>query len=233
MEPRKKFFVPVCLYPHTKYRTRDGLEALFEKYSFAENQHVMVVADRLLALDRIVTGRYALPKNVYLKARKEAEQVMKLIRRTAKSHGSAGNAQIYFWDEMADREDYKTFSARMLNEIENSEAFSGHINKFVDTRINRFGSNATPDRSRDAEYEYIVSEVMMSVFCTEQFGYSTEIWERPIPKDAPDPLRILYADFPQLVEKVTGKPVERSLTFLFDEPAHSADLSDSEDKNLS
>ena len=42
MEPRKKFFVPVCLYPHTKYRTRDGLEALFEKYSFAENQHVMV-----------------------------------------------------------------------------------------------------------------------------------------------------------------------------------------------
>ena len=72
MEPRKKFFVPVCLYPHTKYRTRDGLEALFEKYSFAENQHVMVVADRLLALDRIVTGRYALPKNVYLKARKEA-----------------------------------------------------------------------------------------------------------------------------------------------------------------
>src|SRR5262249_59589773 len=52
------YFIPVCLYPHTKYRTRAGVIYLLEKFELRSCDYLIVVADELLFLDRLVTGRF-------------------------------------------------------------------------------------------------------------------------------------------------------------------------------
>jgi hypothetical protein len=75
-----------------------------------------------------------------------------------------------------------------------------------------------PGRRRERHYEreYLLSEVCMSVFCTELLGYWVEIWEAA---DIPDPLKLLYEHRAHLVAKVTGHPANGVLTFLFDNGA--------------
>jgi hypothetical protein len=40
-----RYFIPVCLYPHTKYRTHAGVAALIEKYELRHHDHLIVVAE--------------------------------------------------------------------------------------------------------------------------------------------------------------------------------------------
>src|SRR6516165_8662523 len=77
------FFVPVCLYPHTKYRTVDGILDLYRRFELHRCKHLIVVADSLLALDNLVTGRYWSYETVFLKARRDAKQVYNLIGKIA------------------------------------------------------------------------------------------------------------------------------------------------------
>ena len=218
MQESSKYYVPVCLYPHTRYRTRAGLNDLFEKYSLSENPCLIVVADRLLALDRLVTGRYWQPANIVNTARRDAEQVFRLIRRTAASHGAGESCRICYWDDVADDPDYIDFSRRLQAAICANPGMSEQIDRFVGNRIDRFGDKANPERAAEAEREYLLSEVTMSVFGTERLGYAVEIWERPPAPDIPDPLKILYGQHLSLVADAIEGPPKRKLDFLYEGP---------------
>lgn len=209
-------FAPVCLYPHTAYRTADGVRALFERYLSKAEKYLIVVADRLLALDRLVTGRFLSESGVFVTSRREAEQVARLIRRIQKQCGAQGSGSVVYWDEIADLKQYTEFTEKFLEAIlGDSEMFSCIVN-FVERRVERFGLGASSTKERAYEQEYLLSEICMSVFCTEVLGYAKEIWERPPPKDVPDPLKALYQNHRDLVTKVTGRPVKRALEFVFD-----------------
>lgn len=88
------------------------------------------------------------------------------------------------------------------------------IEEFVRGRIDRFGLGAAPDRERGYEREYLLSEVCMSAYCTEILRYSTKVWERPPARDVPDPLKLLYDERKELVERVIGGSAMRVLVFL-------------------
>ena len=210
-----RYFIPACLYPHTKYRTRAGLTALFEKFALDANEYLIVIADRLLVLDRLVTGRYWSINSVTVKARQEAEQILKLIRSVAYKTGAQKNGRIIFWDEIAESANYRSYGGR-LGQLVLGDALMAHaIDAFVTRRVTRFGLGSAPEQERGYEREYLLSEICMSTYCTEVLGFSREVWERPPALGAPDPLKILYENRPELVEQATGRPVARTLSFLF------------------
>ena len=104
-----RYFVPVCLYPHTTYRTRNGLTELINKFSLADHDHLIVVADHLLALDNLVTGRFWNPDMVYEKARRQGSQIFRLIKKTAKREESAKRMKLFFWDDISTQRQFREF----------------------------------------------------------------------------------------------------------------------------
>jgi|SoiMethySBSTD1v2_1073268.scaffolds.fasta_scaffold01362_18 hypothetical protein len=223
MSSMTQYFVPVCLYPHTKYRTRAGVIDLFERYELHSHHHLIVIADRLLVLDRLVTGRYWSVAAMATKARQEAEQILNLIKRVAHKMAAQSRGRIVFWDEIAEAGQFCTFSDRLRGQILTDHRLAGEIEEFVERRVARFGLGSLPERERAYEREYLLSEVCMSVFCTEVLGFSNEVWERPPAANVPDPLKLLYENRAELVTRVTGRPVARRLHFLYSDRSRHAD----------
>lgn len=210
------YFIPVCLYPHTRYRTRTGLGALIEKFALDRNGHMIVVADFLLALDNLVTGRFWNPDMVFDKARRQGAEIFNLIRKTARQHDSDKAMSLKYWDEVAATKDFKDFLPRITAACKACEPFRTVVEEFVQTRIDRFAGGDAGNRQYQAETDYILGEISMSVYCTEVLGYSTEIWEKPMEPGAPDPLGVLYTRHPDLVRQVCGKDrLDRRLEFLY------------------
>lgn len=209
-----RYFVPVCLYPHTQYRTNAGVSALFEKCELRRHDHLIVIADRLLVLDRLVTGRYWTANSALIAARREAEQISRLINRVSHKSDAQARGRIVFWDDIAETPDYAAFASRLQKEVLGDDTLATTIEKFASKRVKRFGLGAAPDRELGHEREYLLSEVCMSVYCTEVLGYWMEVWERPPAPDVPDPLKLLYADRRALIEHVTGRSARRVLDFL-------------------
>jgi hypothetical protein len=211
-----RYFIPICLYPHTKYRTYAGVSALFQKYELRSHEYLIVVADRLLVLDRLVTGRYWSLASAVAKARREAEQIVKLVKRVSRTM-QAQSGKIVYWDEIAEAAQFRPFADALRRQILEDDLLARTIEEFVNRRVARFALGSAPERERDHEREYLLSEVCMSVFCTEVLGFSNEIWERPPAPSVADPLKALYQNRPELVARVTGRPVARVLRFVYSE----------------
>jgi len=212
---RDQYFVPVCLYPHTKYRTAAGVTDLFEKFQLSQHGYLCVVADRLLVLDRLVTGRYWSENSAVIKARKEGEQILKLIRNVARKLKAHEPGRVVFWDEIERREDFPDFASALRTAVLADATMAAAMDEFVDRRIARFGLGSDRGKERGYEREYLLSEVCMSVYCTEMLGFFNEIWERPPHPDVPDPLKLLYDRRRNIVSSVTGRPAARALSFLY------------------
>jgi hypothetical protein len=189
---------------------------LFEKYELQCHDHLIVIADRLFALDNLVTGRYWSTKTVFGKARREATQIFNLVRRISHKFGAQDCGRIAYWDEIAGTEQFAEFAKRMRDGFMAEKLLSETLEEFVTRRIARFGLGGSPDRERNHEREYLLSEVCMSVFCTEVLGYRVEIWERPPAPNLPDPLKLLYDNCPDLIGSVTGHPASRLVEYLYD-----------------
>lgn len=217
-----RYFIPVCLYPHTKYRTAAGVKALFEKYRLRDHDHLMVVADRLLVLDRLVTGRYWTVPLAISKAAQEAKQVLSLINRISIKAGARTRGTIVCWNEIAETARYAEFSQRLQKAVLSDRMLAESIHEFVERRVSRFGPGSSPERERGYEKEYILSEVAMSVFCSEILGFSNEVWERPPQANTPDPLKLIYSQRRELIARLTGHAASRVLTFLFSETGDEA-----------
>lgn len=212
-----KYFVPVCLYPHTKYRTQSGVTALFEKFELQRHDHLIVVADRLLVLDRLVTGRHWSIPGAFEKARREASQIVSLIRRTSHRFRAQARGRIVYWDEVAETKDFKRFAEVLRGEVLADPVLSSAIERFTIKHVNRFGAGSAPGLEQGYEREYLLSEVCMSIFCTEMMGFWTEVWERPPPPDMPDPLGLIYNGRTKIVQRVAEREVRRVLTFLYED----------------
>lgn len=223
MTLQDRYFVPVCLYPHTRYRTEAGVTALFEKYIVSSREYLIIVADRLLVLDRLITGRYFTVNSAVHKARKEAEQVSSLIERIARKVGAGTVGRVVFWDEVAVTAEFGEFAPRLRQAVSADAFLAGVIEEFIDRRVKRFGSGSEPEREREHERDYLLSEVCMSVYCTEVLGLRNEVWGRPPAPEIPDPLKLLYAHRSDLVTRVTGRPTVRKLHFLYSEVDRSTD----------
>ena len=214
---RPRYFVPVCLYPHTKYRTRQGIRDLIAKFRLTAFDHLIVVADHLLALDNIVTGRFWDQKMVFEKARQDSNQVHRLIDRVSRKEKARGRGQLVYWNDIAATEPFIAFRTRLVDRCRADGKFMAVVTRFIDRRVHRFGMGANPDRERQAEFDYVIGELSMSIYCTEILGYWNEIWERPLEADAVDPLRILYEKHPDIVMAACDRPhTIRRLNFLFD-----------------
>jgi hypothetical protein len=155
---------------------------------------------------------------VFEKARREAKQIFNLIRRISQKVGAQNRGRIVYWDEIAGTERFTDFAKRMRDKFLAEKSLSTSLDEFVSRRVKRFGLGF-PERERNHEQEYLLSEVCMSVYCTEVLGYRVEIWERPPAPDVPDPLKLLYDSCPDLVANVTGHSVTRVLAFLYDSPS--------------
>lgn len=211
-----RYFVPVCLYSHTRYRTREGLTELIERFALDRCEHLIVVADFLLALDKLVTGQFWNPEMVYDKSHRQGAEVFRLIRKTARRHHSQETMSLNFWGDVAETEGFKEFSTRITAACLACDSFKSIVDRFVQERIDRFASGEAGAQQFDAETNYIWGEISMSVYCTEILGYHTEVWEKPLEPDAPDPLGILYGYHPEIVRAVCDKQaLDRRLQFLY------------------
>jgi tRNA-dependent cyclodipeptide synthase len=210
-----RYFIPVCLYPHTKYRTVAGVRALFDKYALRSHDHLIVVADRLLVLDRLVTGRYWTVSSAVNKAKHEGRQIQSLICRMSNKAGARARGTIVCWDKIAETSQYSDFAQRLQHAVLADRLLAEAIQAFAEQRIERYCRGVSPEREQSDEFEYLLSEVSMSVYCTEMLGFSNEVWERPPRADVPDPLKPLYDERRELITSLTGHPATRVLTFLF------------------
>lgn len=175
MTPAPRFFIPVCLYPHTQYRTTAGVAALFETYGLRHHDYLIVIADRLLVLDRLVTGRYWTVNSAVIAARRQAQQIAKLIERISHKSEAQARGRIVFWDEIAETAEFVAFASRLQKDVLADDMLAAAIEQFVSGRVDRFGLGAAPDRERGYEREYLLSEACMSVYCTEMLRYCTEV----------------------------------------------------------
>jgi hypothetical protein len=212
----KRYYVPVCLYPHTKYRTKAGATFLFERFLADSEQYLIVIADRLYALDRLVTGRYWNYDSVFIKARREAGEVLSLFERIAKRAGAARNGKIVYWDDIAAGDAFKRFASGVRTELSANVALDSSLEAFVKLRVDRFGMGSDQTKEAEFEREYLLSEVSMSMYCTEVLGFSTEVWEKPVSQGVPDPLGLIYSDHRDLVARTTGHAAARRLHFLYE-----------------
>src|SRR4051812_10646464 len=133
-----RYFVPVCLYPHTRYRTAEGVKALFERFELTSRDYLIIVADRLLVLDRLVTGRYYTVNSAISKARKEAKEVASLIERIARKVGAGAAGRIAYWDDVAETAEFREFAARLREAVLADEFLAQAIEEFIDRRVKRF-----------------------------------------------------------------------------------------------
>lgn len=129
----RRYFIPVCLYPHTLYRTYAGVSALFEKYELRAHDHLIVIADRLLVLDRLVTGRYWSANSAHIAARREAEQISKLIDRVSHKSGAQARGRIVFWDDIAETADYAACASRLRKEVLGDDIFRRRLTNSQDS----------------------------------------------------------------------------------------------------
>ena len=211
-----RYFVPVCLYPHTRYRTRQGLSDLIGRFALDRCAHKIVVADHLLGLDYLVTGRYWNPELVFSRAHRQGAQVFRLIRKTARALSCRETMSLSYWDEVAGTADFQAFAQRIIAACGACAPFKSVVDGFVRARLARFAPGDAGAREVAAETDYILGEISMSVYCTEVLGYHTEVWEKPLAPDAPDPLGVLYGRHPEIVRQVCGKrTLERRLAFLY------------------
>lgn len=223
---RPRYFIPVCLYPHTKYRTRQGILDLIAKYRLAECDHLFVVADHLLALDKIVTGRFWNEKTVFEKARRESKDVFRLIKKTSDKEKTRDHCRLAYWDDIAATGPFTAFRSRLVAACRANAAFMEVVDCFVQERVERFGMGVNRERESEAEFDYILGEISMSIYCTEVLCYWNEIWEQPPEVPTVDPLRILYEDFADIVKTTCGHPrTRRRLSFLYDNSEMPAILS--------
>jgi hypothetical protein len=153
---------------------------------------------------------------VFAKARSDSKQVYNLITNLSYKLSANSHGEIVYWDQVADSDNYKRFSARMRSVFLSEKTLASELRKFVKLRVDRFGLGAEPDREADFEREYLLSEVCMSVFCTEVLGYCHEIWERPPAPQIPDPVKLLYNRFADVVMLATSRPTRRVLSFLYE-----------------
>jgi len=214
---RQRYFIPVCLYPHTKYRTTAGVTALFSRFQLDRSEYLIVIADRLLALDTLVTGRYWSLETVFAKARREATQIYKLFRRISHKMHAQELGRIVYWDDVGETAEFKQFEKLLREKVLGDQQLSDALEELADRRVKRFGLRSSPEKELGYEREYLLSEVCMSVFCTEILGYRQEIWERPVAPGVPDPIRLLYNEHPQAVAWAAGQPTRRVLKFLYEE----------------
>lgn len=222
MPAEARYFIPVYLHLHTKYRTAAGVQALFDKYALHEHDHLMVIADRLLVLDRLMSGRYWTVQLAISKANQEAQHILKLINRMSVKTGARTRGRIVCWNEIAETTQYTEFSRRLQHAILSDQMLAVAIQGFVERAVRRYDQGSLPERARDHEREYILSEASMRIFCTEVLGFSTEVWERPPQPDAPDPLTPIYAQRRELIGRLTGHDACRVLTFLFPDAQNEA-----------
>ena len=214
METCRRYFIPVCLYPHTRYRTRSGLCELFRKYQLNRNSYLIVIADRLLGLDRLVTGRFWTEAGAFLRARREATQVYHLIRKTAIRAGNEETGQICYWDDISNMKDFQIVYSDIESFSENHPKFGRTVSDFVSERICRFGLSKS-SREYAWEFDYIVSEIAMSVYCTEILSYTTEVWEKRVEDSGLDPIETLYEDFSDDLRGILNvDKLRRSASFL-------------------
>lgn len=205
----------MCMYPHTKYRTNKGLLFLFEKFSLYSSEYIIVVADRLNALDNLLTGKYVRKNNVFLKSRAEAEQFMKQAKKISKQSGAISSGQFYYWDELASQPEYLDFYELLKEEIFANKSMTNVIQKFINNRVERYGLGLSKADEEKYELDYILGEISMSVYCTEILRFNTEIWEKPISADMPDPLSVLYSENLDIIRKIARAEPSRKLEYLF------------------
>jgi hypothetical protein len=189
---------------------------LYRRFELHRCKHLIVVADSLLALDNLVTGRYWSYATVFLKARRDAKQVYNLIGKIAsKQTKRNGKSKLCYWDDIAGTEEFKEFAESMRGGFLAQGLLASSLEQFVTARVSRFGLGSAPEQDRAFEREYLLSEVCMSVFCTEVLGYWQEIWERPPAPETPDPLKLLYEKCPEVVTRTLGRSPRRQLKFLY------------------
>ena len=152
-----------------------GVKALFDKYALRNHDHLMVIADRLLVLDRLVIGRYWTVSSAVNKAKREAKQILSLINRVSYRAEAQARGTIVCWDEIAETAQYSNFAQRLQHAVLADQMLAETIQAFVERRVERYGLGELPERERDYEREYLLSEVSMSVFCTEVLGFSHEV----------------------------------------------------------
>ncbi|MEZ5890073.1 MAG: hypothetical protein R3D52_07315 [Xanthobacteraceae bacterium] len=73
----------------------------------------MVIADRLLVLDRLVTGRCWTANSALIAARREAEQIFRLINRVSPSPMRRPRTHRVLGDDIAGTADYAAFASRL------------------------------------------------------------------------------------------------------------------------
>lgn len=206
----------MCLYAHTRYRTREGLTNLFEKFDLARQPHLIVVADRLQALDRLVTGRYWTVDGTYRKSRSEADQLKRLVERVAAKCGAADKGQVVFWETISHSKEFSDLTARLWEILTIDPELQAQSMRFVEGRVERFGMKKD-DKEREWQTEYLLGEMAMSIYCTEVLGYANEVWERPLGPDEPDPIGAAYAhQSDSLLALLHKDALERHLHFLYE-----------------
>ena len=200
----ERIYLPVCLYPHTAYRRSDVMRSIYKTYFAQAAASLVVVADDLLAYDSIVTGRFWTVEGALIKARRQGNELLRMVNRVRKTVPGVRRNSLHVWRDLTENEDFRAL-ARAVDRFPNDDpGFNDVLAAFIDCRVQRFGWKQDPEVYA-WERRYAVEEIAMSIYTTEMLGYSTEIWEKATNAGEPDPLGFLYAERNPDVRAWTGQ----------------------------
>ena len=217
---RPRYFIPVFLYPHVKYRTRHGILDLIAKYRLADHDHLVVVADEVQtgetspAVGRMRDG----PQWQTERARTllDRSEVLRLFGSEVHDRDERQRGALVSWGQITKTAPFAALEARLSENVTANPRLMQTMGRAVERRLALLSQPNGFESAYQAEFDAALGEIAMSLYCTEVLSYRTEIWERPLDADSIDPLGTVYRDHPDIVRAACQRSrTMRRLEFLY------------------
>lgn len=203
----KKAFVPICLYNNGFFLKGENLR--FFLYIFSDYDEIMfVIVDRLYGNNLLIKNKVHNLEEAITSYNKRGGDIYsftnKIVNEYMATYKLPPRIQIVRWDNIASDELYISLKKDIELKFADNLFLSHYSNMFIVNNLKKMTSLITDDKFR-LEYDYLFSEIAMSIYMTEFLGYTNEVWEKPQDLTLPDPINVLYSNEKETLYSILKK----------------------------
>lgn len=221
MEIEENLFVPICLYSKSFYYIKDNIEYLFKEIITQYDKSVLIIADDLRAYNLIIKKEESSIDIAYNKARNRGSEIRNMILKVLEKVDENDNIKIHFWKEISGLEKYIQLKNKIETLIQSDSNISCEIDRFIEYNLSKIAKENN-SLITAYEYRYILEEITMSIYMTEVENYTTELWEKRLNLDEPDPIQFIYENYSRdLMDILDSNKLKRKLITLEEKTTHN------------
>ncbi len=190
------------------------MQYVFKEYIQSSLSSLILMCDDLQAYNLIIKGRSYSIDEAFIKAKRQGENMMKMILNVQKQFNNVESVHIAKWMDIASENKYLALLKSIKKLLRLDKGLRDFVDEFVTLHVQKFRWKVDKE-ALEWEERYLLQEITMSIYVTEILEYSRELWETPPNPNFPDPIGYLYESRPELVQMLVGnKTLKRKLEIL-------------------